>query len=367
MRQGCVGILALGLVCLSSHPLAAARDAQATLEQVRFHENQVRSLEGDYVVNILHDPPARFIDRARWGFDGRREYVQGVIYAFHEDGSPATNDFKYAYDGDRVSNYLRKHANNISSGRLSPLEADTFRSFPTIGVLFGKDAQYEGRDSLADALSMAESLTVADDPIDGRPTVRIDAIGVDRWSGDPEGVVYDVRVWFDPQRDWRMVKFEKYYSFRDERQWQQLVLRLDDVRLMKVDGVWLPVSGRRQSFWIDEQIVGDITEAELMAMDPLEAVKHVRDVSVPHDEARRIRVDEDTIRLNKPIPIARFRVDYPVGTIMYDEFLDKGYTVGTNDPSPAENKRSYLPLLACAVVVLCLVARGFFGAKRNAA
>jgi hypothetical protein len=269
-----------------------------------------------------------------WGYDRGKEFIAGTLFQKDpgdSNGALSGREVAFTFDGEIMRVYRAQPSSKqgrpitVRRGRVAPLDPETFRSLTTPMTLLGRDARYVGRQTLGEALAQTESVSVRSDleSIGGRPCFVLEATGIERL---PDGRAFDVLVWIDAERDYRPLRFEKYYSYEGEQRWKALLLRVDDVTLERVDGMWFPVSGRSQFFNNDlEPPPGGPSEPPRSAREALERGVIVVRALTP---ASVLTIDPASIRINKGIAAERFAFQFPAGTLVLDEVAHVSYEVG---------------------------------------
>ncbi len=265
-----------------------------------------------------------------WGYEHGKEFYSGIKHL--RDSRTETYEtvkITQAFDGEkRWLLRVDPDAQRPGGGILEP-DYTTFRGMMTFNTLLGFDAKELGRLSFAEAIAQAESISVRDkvEFIDGHPCYVIEAINLET---DPSvDWAYDVRAWIDYQRDYRLLKFEKYRSISGKNRFKVVSRQVDNIKLKKIDGIWLPIQGDRTSFSTNViRPPKGMTRAQFAAL-PTEEREQVGVFKLtPMVPTRRLEIDVESIRLNKGIPAERFTIVFPDGCEVYDEFTSKRYVVG---------------------------------------
>ncbi len=269
-----------------------------------------------------------------WGYNRGREFYSGTKFSLTDPdklkalGLPDKTEDTNAFDGEKQY-HLRLQEGCFPSGSIRAFDPSSFRGIVTPTTLLGFDARELSRQTMGEALAGAGSVSIQKEReiIDGHPCHVIEAINIET---DP--VVkrsYDVRVWIDPERDYRPLRFEKYYGFGGNNRWKVLSRRVDNIKLEKIEDIWFPVEGTRTTYK-----KGTLTRPNQMAEDEWESLSDKQQYQVgifsnePMGNTRLLKIDRDSIRINKGIPDQRFKINFPIGCVVWDDFKQIGYTVG---------------------------------------
>jgi len=301
------------------------------LEQIRTAHNKIQNVQAQITCEIP-DEQVTFYKNVNWGYDHGKEYVEGA-HIFRESDTSRDYwlcDFKFAFDGNRMCLFRRDHRQpKVPTGRITSLEADVFRCFLTPNALLGYDIRNDGRHSVIDALAKAESLTVQPDleTVNGRACYVLEAIAVDRET-DPKDPIYDVRLYLDPERDYRVIRLDKFFSFPGPQRFKALVRRMDVLALEKIGDVWFPVKGEVQCYSPQTELLPGVKPEDIANLPPQEAIQK-KTITIKFLQPKNVlTIDPASVRINQPIPDEKFTVQFPHGCLMFDEFLQEGYTVG---------------------------------------
>jgi len=167
------------------------------------------------------------------------------------------------------------------------------------------------RQTFGEALQKAQKVVVLKEPqeLDGHQCLVLEATGIE----DIERTL-DARAWLDPSRDFRPLKVEIFYGASTNRKYERfkkIFRKIYEIKLTQISGIWFPIEGKRQT----------------------------------HDDApRRIKVDLESVRINRGIPPEKFVIRFPPGCEVRDDFRKTRYIVraedyAANDISPVVNIR----------------------------
>jgi len=141
------------------------------------------------------------------------------------------------------------------------------------------------------------------------------------------------------------------FGGRKYQPFERISRRIYDIKLIKIDGIWFPIEGKRDNFTYkevlppelkgltEEQARQKFSERELEEI--AQKIKEVAVLSVP---TRKTIVDVDSIRLNQDIEPEKFVVKPPPGCEVWDEIEDRHYTVENVEEFNLESEVSFLKL-----------------------
>jgi hypothetical protein len=294
-RIGAMIVCATSLVCVPAHG-ADSPNAQEILAHLIQSEKALQDIQA-HVKTTIDGKISREFD---WGYDRGREFHDGCWNGNDQSGRI---DQTYSFDGDKEYHYMSQNlgSKQLKTGLVTSFDPANFNLFVTPKTLMGYSVSPTRQESLGQSLSRAAQLTVAQEScdLDGNRCCLLEALALPRSK-----YVVNLRVWIDEQRDYRPLKIEVYIN--QETPWERLRQRIDKIVLEKVGGMWLPVSGERESFAIES------TEAGL-ALRRMGAKQHI---------------DVNNVRVNEGIDPQRFKVTFPVGCAVLDEIAGVSYVVG---------------------------------------
>jgi len=340
MRKAKRTILIAMLILAGLVPVCSARTARRTakrysakelIAKIIASERKIRDVELHYDYIILNQNN-RVYTTFDWGYEQGKEYYAGKVFEhppLEMNIPPFVDNVKVAFDGDRIRRFQEKGAlADYDRGRICPFKWDHF-VYPRPTALLGDDTS-RGRRTFGEILRDAPKVLVREKPevIDGRPCRVLEAFGiVDRRSP------YDVRVWIDTARDYRPLRIEKYRSIAGKNRWQVPTRVIEKIKLEKINGVWFPVEGETCGFFTKKVLppVG-MTEADIRRLPPGKWREVSTFVMKPGDTGTvRVKVNKDTVRINKGIDPGKFTIEFPQGCRVYDDFLQLAYVVGQPD------------------------------------
>ncbi|MCP4449907.1 MAG: hypothetical protein GY809_00480 [Planctomycetes bacterium] len=226
-----------------------------------------------------------------WGSDQGKEFFKTTWTRRDKDGQPLAEKQQTwtTFDGDTLRTLEITPGWSFSKGLISPSDGTVFRGIMSFNILLGRDNWLPL--SFGEGLALAKSVTVRDrvEQVDGHPCYVLEAI--------PSGHSPQIRAWVDFQRDHRVLRLE-HYTEQGGKPFEHLRVRLDHIKLKRIEGIWLPVQGSRSYPWN------------------------------PHAGIQTVVVDVESIKLNQGIPADMFSIDFPKSCIVEDERTQKKYTVG---------------------------------------
>jgi len=308
-------------------------DAQEIVGRIKVHENEIR----DVVAKITGSVPSNNNQIAyeyEWGYAGGKEFYTGTKYSFRPEklDPKVAREFSITKTFDGEKEMLLRIQHDDASGTINSIDPETFRAFMTPNTLLGFDARELSRQTLGEVLSESKSLTIWPkyDEINGHKCIVIEALNVET---DPEVKrTYDVRVWVDPDRDYRPLRFEKYFGFDGNNRWKIPCRVVENIKLQKFGDIWFPVAGERTTYGITGcQKPSNLSQEEFEKLTPEEVRKQGIFSYEPLVPKRKLVIDDMTVKINASIPEERFSIKFPQGCRVWDHFWDMGYTVGGKD------------------------------------
>jgi hypothetical protein len=264
-----------------------------------------------------------------WGFEGGREFIEGDQWS-GTDGDEPTAKIKYAFDGEKQRNFRHNTGEMWSTGGLYGLTPTTFSVYGTPKALLGYAIKQKSQETLAEILGKAREVTTKQkfEEIDGHSCCLIEALGVQDGKN-----VFDIRAWIDTERHFRPLKLERFKRRAGHDQWELIDVRVDNIELRRIDGMWFPARGERQYFrtrYLAPEGMSEVEFTEAFGHLPIEEQrKRQRVITMPRHPKRRIDIAIDTIQINKGINPEMFKVSFPDGCRVWDDFAQMGYKVGT--------------------------------------
>ncbi len=339
-RKRSLALVAMMLVSIGESPLVIGEEIPSVnqmISSIARNEAILQNVSAKLVVTIPEKDKV-FID-AEWGYSHGREYITGTMYV----NIPGARDnvaqsFTFAFDGDKMWIYRQNPlVKQQHTGRIGSLETANFTGYGTLRTLLGQDVHASGRLSVSEALRQAKDVRVqpAMETINGHRCYVVEAIETRRSvPGVRKGL--DVRLWVDPERDYRILRLDRYKSKPGPRRWKELRRRVDNIRLQRIDGVWIPVEGEFHNFSVRELPIPGMTKEEYKRMSVEEARQKLKYETKPLVPMRVITIDPESISLGKEISAEKFTIRWPEGTDIWDDFLQYGYRFGVDAPQIEE-------------------------------
>jgi hypothetical protein len=304
-----------------------------------------------------------------WGYEGGKEFIAGIRFSRAEDnrGYKASDKSKYSLNGKQHSYHFREEMQSgLKQGGIGPLslfDSDRFRMYMTPNSLLGFDVTCGIRQSFGQALKEARKTMLRKKPeeIDGHSCLVLEAIGIE----DTERTL-DVRSWIDTSRDFRPLKVEIFYSTDVNEEYERftkIFRKIYDIKLKKINGIWFPIEGRRDTFstreilpnelkgMTEEQAVHRFSQEELKGL--AQKIRYEQVLSVP---TRKLQVDMASVKINQGIPPEKFVIKFPPGCEVWDNIRNTKYIVGSQDyagedVSPVDIRLSGLKRFAPAALM----------------
>ena len=325
-RNLVVLMLALGAVLAQfiSPGMAFAVSLEEIVENIRVHENAISIAEADFKVTMKNGLPYW---EGTWGREGSKGYLRGRQWVRWEDGSRTSYQEIYAFDGERLRTFQPDPERMGGTIRELYTELD---SRPTPQTLLGYSILAYGRHTLADVLENSEDLKLAatQELIDGSTCYLVECI-VRTSTSEPGFTVPDlVKVWVDPERNYRPLRIEKYRDALGE----SLMYVIDKIHLTTVDGMWLPASGVLRWYERVPVPLHGYTLEEVMALPDSEQLKHVRfETRLEKEPWSAKRIEVSNWRILDDIDDAKFTISFPAGSRIWDDFAKKGIVIGQDE------------------------------------
>jgi len=263
---------------------------QDLLEKIVASERRIKDIQL-HITCTLAMKTTTVAHESEWGYDQGKEFFK-TIWTKTRNGSAAVLEEKQsqnAFDGNALWSLQVIPDWSFSKGSISAADSSVFRGKMSFNTLLGCDSLRPLR--LGEGLAQAESVVLRDqvEQVDGHPCYVLEAMASDH--------SHKILAWIDFQRDYRILKLE-HFTDQGDNLFDHLQMRLDNIKLKQIMGIWLPVQGQRSYPWN------------------------------PQLKAQKLVVDIDSIRLNQGIPPEMFAIDFPEGCIVENELTEKKYVVG---------------------------------------
>lgn len=313
------------------------------IERLIQSEHEIRDVTAQVTVSVPEEGANPFYV-ITWGYKGGKEFVAGekILRSATKPGTELHDNFKYAYDGSkmRIMSHILEEGDRIT-GRIAPLEEETFCSLPGVTDLLGFDIKYAGRMTMGESLRGAESVHVTLQKNDrGGPIYLVEAEHVE--YDEERNVWFNARIWLDPQKDYRPTRVEKLYAAGGEYKWVIPHQVVSNIVLKNIDGIWFPVSGTYQHFRPVFSAPPGMTDEAYKALSAEErwnqAIIEVKPVVAP----RFINVDPSSIHINQGVDDSLFSINFPDGARIWDDYSQTGYVVGLDNRQGSEDLDSGL-------------------------
>jgi hypothetical protein len=259
-----------------------------------------------------------------WAFKQGKEYCSHI--AFDNVTNKDIARVQHAYNGKVHTTFVENFGLPFSSGAISSFDPLQFNIFFSPKYLLGYTVKMYSQQRLNGILRDAkevhrrESLEI----VDGYPCHVIEAIGIQ----DRE-IMYNAIVWIDSSRGYRPLKIEVYHQHANKNRWEDIYHRIDNIKLEEIKGVWFPISGDSQRFYITKELPAEISEAEALKLSEEEGMQML--IEVQHTMPKcSMRCITRTLKINEGIQDDIFKIDFPIGCHIWDEFLNTAYIMGGN-------------------------------------
>lgn len=310
-------------MCRAADP--SAMPAEALLARIIAREEQLRDVQAHVKWYEFDDDGEQLMYDYDWGYNQGREFTNGNWRAYDRQ-PPIVVEMIHAFDGEKLYNFTHDESAPFATGGVYPLDPTIFNATFSPKALLGYSAKSNGHETFGAILSQARTLRclAGRESINGNDCVMLEA----KQIKDGE-MTYDVRAWIDTDRGCLPLKIEKYRHAEGANEWKVIDQRFDNIELAQIDGTWFPVKGEANTFYIKDILPPEgMTKEQCAGFSDEEARDRLRFLTAPITKKRRIVVAPDSVRLNQGIPIERFRVAFPVGCRVWDDFCQFGYVVG---------------------------------------
>ena len=351
-----LALLAALVLVLQAGPETYALDVEELIAHVEQTEKALGGMTASF--RRSHEKSGGVIFEGEWGREDGKEYVRGWQYTKDPEGG-LKRDYEEirAFDGEEYRTYwpaemqgtceeLENHLDaHAAPARLLgySLAADA----RTLGALFrsAKNTEIVSTDSLVEGRLCVElncdvpgyvlrpvsavKRTSAYRP----PRVDITDSGFRLAAALAETervpVTQSVKVWFDAERDWRIVQIRWY---RDASR-QEQGFALEKVQLERFGEHYLPVSGVTLSYHTEPVPLDGYTIEQLKTMPEEEAVKHLRFERVVTGGEGYL-ITAWNWETGKDIDDSLFTIKFPVGSDVWDAFNRVRLHMWEGDVSP---------------------------------
>ncbi len=244
-----------------------------------------------------------------------------------------------SYDSQKQYAFTSTHDKSIQRGGVYGLNLIPFEASLMPRVLLG----YSLLDSLSDRLKKAESIKCLEqaDVIQGRICSIIEATDI----LIEKGCIQHYKVWIDQERDYRPLKIEIYRKTDPKNPWDSLSRSISNIELQQIDGIWFPISGDIQYFQEaftlkDGRDVETLPEKEIDKifghLNEEQANEMMQKHNIPRGPVQHIEISG--VVLNQGLTEEDFKIVFPVGCTVWDDFVQHGYKVGVTNEELLELK-----------------------------
>ncbi len=328
-------VLVAAVVLLVVHEpcRADSLSAEELISAIAASEEAIENLQATYEI-YLSDKDNALHGQYEWAYEKGKEYLKGGTRYL----DPKTKEVKYlegefAFDGERLRTLNPQKLYGTVRARKNDFN---LRRPPAYFLGWYLDPSQPT--TLSQILRTAERVSISSQmqDVEGRKTHLVEAERCYINYLHRSDVPINLKVWIDPERDFRPIRLEKYKFYLGElgaefeKPLLQLVLR--GVNLKKVNGVWVPVEGYAKVFFL---LGFEGFPAEELAKKSVDEIKEIVAQAKPILGAieggvgtKHMKVKE--IKVNEPIPPNKFVLKFPVGSAIWDDFLKKTYRIGPN-------------------------------------
>lgn len=267
-----------------------------------------------------------------WGYDRGMEFRTGSQYLkFPNETNYRQVNETWKFDGEKMRGVRDQHGQPpLVVGVIRGLTPDTFSGVPNVGTLLGTDLKYEAHLRFGEALLACPNVYLRERPefVDGRACRVLELVEADKMI---DGRVFDALVWIDPDRDFRVVRYEKYINEHGRLRWKVLHQRIESTKFENIDGCWFPVAGKVDMISNDfePEPTTQRTSAGPATTEPEESGLKVVQTRVYRYD---VEVRPGSTTVNKAIPKEKFAVEFPPGCLVVDDLLNTQYRVGGTVP-----------------------------------
>jgi len=310
--------------------IALGQNSNATIiSEILKNEKRIKDVQAN--VKWYEPETNNILVVFEWGWENGKEFINGHKWLGKDKKEPTT-EIKYAFNGEVQRNFRQNRRESWSTGGIFGFTPDTFNVYMAPKALLGYSIKQHGQETFGHILSKAKELTIREqtEEINGHECCVVEA----KWIEDGD-CIYDVRACIDTKRDFRPLKIEKFSSPECKnadasKHWQALVIRIDNIELEQIDGVWFPITGDRSFFTNEWVLPKGITEEEFKRsfshLTEEEQMKKLRHTTVPQGLTRRIEIK--MVKINKGINPENFTIKFPLDCRVWDDFRQIGYVIG---------------------------------------
>jgi outer membrane lipoprotein-sorting protein len=314
-------------------PAVFKGDAVDLIQNIENSERKITDMQAR--VRWYHDSAGNYVDY-EWAYKNGMEYrkTSNKYTLNKKEGVADLPIEQISFNGEKQFAYASSSDRSVQRGGVYGVDMRVFAASLMPRVLLG----YDLLDTLSDKMKKAEEVSVLEQEEiigDHRCTVvEVRNLQLDKTVDYSQ----NLKVWIDCERDYRPLKIEVYRNSDPSLPWNSLIRRIHNIKLTNISGIWFPVSGDIEYYKTGYVIKSDgrdvshlsVQEAEgLFGKMTQEQVSEVVDKRpILRGEVQRIEVFD--IRLNEGIDDQEFVIQFPKGCIVWDDFLQYGYQVGSN-------------------------------------
>ena len=285
----------------------------AELAKISDNAKLVSTVEAVFVVTWVYelnhnDTVGMTSYEGTYRFEDGKAVFEGDSYAMTDDRKPTSWWSKKAFDGEIYRTLMRDGDTDRLSGTIQREVGTSIAADLSPHALLGRSVITEGSYTLPEVIEILDDVAVVkrDREIDGHWCVQVAGKAPVGIIGSQESLRLPVKLWLDPDRQYRPLRIEQYRDDKAEK-----LHSVIENKLEHINGVWLPVAAEQKWY-------GRIDKDDTSDEPQIGVIAHQR-ISV-----RKWRTPPD-------IDDAVFTVQYPPGCAVWDDIRQIGFVVGRED------------------------------------
>lgn len=303
---------------------AFSQTPESILQRLELSEKKIQISRSQFSVRRVNTN--RMIWAGEWGYKYPKGYLRGTQSLYPKNQDPYSYNEIYAFDGKKLRTFQPDPQSLSGSVRELGVELD---SRITPQTLLGNSIKTEGRFRLSDILRDTEDLEFSTEDlvmIDGNECYYLTCTSTEIIGrSTPNETISPIRVhvWLDANRDLRPLRIETYRGTDDT----QLRYRIDNINLEQVGDTWMPVAGTFTFYRKKVTPLNGFTLNSLRKLLPGEVSVNVKIKREPSKLGPQ-QITISNWEILDDLDNELFTIDFPKGAKIWDDFLQKGYTVG---------------------------------------
>jgi hypothetical protein len=310
--------------CMLSHICGASLPTvESLIHNLEESERQIQTIEADF--EVRWDSSGDLYRAGTWGFEQGKAYIRGLEYSKdRESGQFLSWGGQYAFDGEKLRT-LEERDGTVPNGKVRELGV-TFGAVPSVTTLLGWALKGSDAPTLSELLLESPSTKVLanDVSVNGENTIEVSFI-VDSILSSGATKPNLAKVWLAPEFDYRPLRMKRFADKTGER----LVYAVKDIVLKQVDGIWLPISGKKVTYEAKRFISGGYSMEQLEPMGAAAAKEYIRYEYHEAPKSHKLITVKEW-RLPQDIGDEMFTIAYPPGSKIWDDFLQSSITIGAD-------------------------------------